>query len=155
MQQIVVKPPAAAARAPLSIVSACSIPGSRRCTCMSMKPGATISPDASNTSAPAESSPAAFATTRPFSSARSATASNPEAGSITRPFLIKSLLTDDPFEHRHADGDAVFHLIENYRALRIGHFGGQLPPPVDRAGMHDDHVRLGQLDVLQAEPVKR
>ncbi len=51
MQQMEVKPPAAAAREPLSMVSACSKPGSRRCTCMSMKPGATIMPAASNTSA--------------------------------------------------------------------------------------------------------
>ena len=48
MQQMEVKPPAAAAREPVSMVSACSMPGSRRCTCMSMKPGATISPVASN-----------------------------------------------------------------------------------------------------------
>ena len=53
MQQIDVKPPAAAARAPVSMVSACSKPGSRRCTCMSIKPGATIRPVASKTSAPA------------------------------------------------------------------------------------------------------
>ena len=51
MQQMDVKPPAAAAREPLSMVSACSKPGSRRCTCISMKPGATIMPVASNTSA--------------------------------------------------------------------------------------------------------
>src|ERR1035437_2534312 len=51
MQQMDVNPPAAAAREPLSMVSACSNPGSRRCTCISMKPGATIIPVASNTSA--------------------------------------------------------------------------------------------------------
>jgi len=39
----------AAARAPVSIVSACSMPGSRRWTCMSMKPGATMAPRASKT----------------------------------------------------------------------------------------------------------
>ena len=44
MQQMEVKPPAAAAREPLSMVSACSKPGSRRWTCMSMKPGATTRP---------------------------------------------------------------------------------------------------------------
>ena len=51
MQQMVVKPPAAAARAPVSMVSACSMPGSRRCTCMSMKPGATMQPGASKNAA--------------------------------------------------------------------------------------------------------
>ena len=42
--QIVVKPPCAAARAPLSIVSARSIPGSRRCACRSHRPGAATRP---------------------------------------------------------------------------------------------------------------
>ena len=45
MQQMEVNPPAAAAREPLSMVSAYSKPGSRRWTCMSMKPGATMRPD--------------------------------------------------------------------------------------------------------------
>ena len=47
----VVNPPATAAAAPLAIVSLYSCPGSRKCTCMSMKPGATINPVASKTSA--------------------------------------------------------------------------------------------------------
>jgi anti-sigma factor ChrR (cupin superfamily) len=29
-----------------------------------------------------------------------------------RPFLIRSLVTDNPFEHRHPHGDAVLHLIQ-------------------------------------------
>src|SRR2546425_7872934 len=52
MQQTAVKPPAAAARVPLAIVSLYSWPGSRRCTCMSMKPGHTHVPAASITAAP-------------------------------------------------------------------------------------------------------
>src|SRR5260221_8534260 len=158
MQQIEVNPPAAAARAPVSMVSACSIPGSRRCTCMSMKPGATTRPDASNTSAPANSRPAPIPAMRPSSSARSATASNPDAGSIMRPFLIRSLLTslltNDPFEYRHAHGDAVLHLVQNHRALRIGDFGGKLAPAVDRSRVHHDHFRFGQMDMLQPQPVE-
>src|SRR5438045_2885427 len=117
MQQMEVNPPAAAAREPDSIVSACSIPGSRRCTCISMKPGATTRPDASNTSAPGSPPFAPMPATLPSSSARSAIASNPEAGSMTRPFLIKSLLTDNPFEHRHAYGDAILHLGQDDRSL--------------------------------------
>src|ERR1035441_1718280 len=58
-------PPAAAAREPLSMVSACSNPGSRRCTCISMKPGATIIPVASNTSAFGEERLGATPATRP------------------------------------------------------------------------------------------
>src|SRR5207245_9589184 len=46
MQTTVVNPPAAAARAPESIVSLWLNPGSRRCTCMSIRPGATINPRA-------------------------------------------------------------------------------------------------------------
>src|SRR6266566_9034783 len=42
MQTTVVNPPAAAARAPESIVSLWLNPGSRRCTCMSIKPGHTM-----------------------------------------------------------------------------------------------------------------
>src|SRR6266542_2030743 len=154
MQQIEVNPPATAARAPVSMVSACSIPGSRRCTCMSMKPGATTRPEASNTSAPAKSRPAPTAATRPSASATSAIASNPVAGSTMRPFLIRSLLTDNPFEHRHAYGDAVLHLVQNHRALRIGDLGGKLASSIDRARMHHDHVRSGQMDMLEAQPVE-
>ena len=47
--QMVVKPPAAAARVPVAIVSLCSWPGSRRWQCTSTKPGATINPAASIT----------------------------------------------------------------------------------------------------------
>ena len=42
--QTVVKPPWAAAASPLAIVSASSLPGSRRWACRSMKPGATTTP---------------------------------------------------------------------------------------------------------------
>src|SRR5207247_876293 len=44
--------PAAAARAPLATVSTSSFPGSRRCTCRSTRPGATIAPRTSRTSTP-------------------------------------------------------------------------------------------------------
>ena len=44
MQAIEVKPPATAAAVPVAIVSSSSKPGSRRWTCMSIRPGATILP---------------------------------------------------------------------------------------------------------------
>ena len=48
MGQTAVKPPRAAARVPVSMVSELSPPGSRRWQCRSMKPGATIRPAASS-----------------------------------------------------------------------------------------------------------
>ncbi len=56
-----VKPPAAAARVPVSIVSLAGWPGWRRCTCRSTSPGATTAPRASSTSASAGT----FTGTRP------------------------------------------------------------------------------------------
>ena len=50
IQQMVVNPPAAAARAPDAMSSLYSKPGSRRWQCMSISPGATIRPLASITS---------------------------------------------------------------------------------------------------------
>ncbi len=44
-----VNPPSAAARAPVSMVSASSSPGSRKCTWRSTRPGATTQPSASST----------------------------------------------------------------------------------------------------------
>ena len=44
MHATAVKPPATAEATPVATVSLCSWPGSRRCTCMSMKPGQTIKP---------------------------------------------------------------------------------------------------------------
>ena len=44
MAQTAVKPPAAAAIAPVATVSRSSWPGSRRCTCTSISPGATTLP---------------------------------------------------------------------------------------------------------------
>src|SRR5437879_1454748 len=85
MQQMLVNPPAAAARAPVSMVSECSMPGSRRCTCMSMNPGATIKPEASNNSALFRGRSRPTAVMRPLSMSTSAVPSRLEAGSITRP----------------------------------------------------------------------
>ena len=52
MAQTAVKPPAAAARVPVAIVSLSSRPGSRRWVWMSMKPGQTTRPFSSRTWAP-------------------------------------------------------------------------------------------------------
>ena len=47
MHATAVNPPKAAARAPVSMVSLCSCPGSRKWTCMSIQPCETVLPDAS------------------------------------------------------------------------------------------------------------
>src|SRR4029450_11297896 len=44
MHATAVNPPATAAAVPVATVSLCSCPGSRRWTCMSMRPGATTTP---------------------------------------------------------------------------------------------------------------
>ena len=44
MHATAVNPPATAAAVPVAIVSLCSCPGSRRCTCMSISPGHTTNP---------------------------------------------------------------------------------------------------------------
>src|SRR4051794_20641972 len=152
MQQMDVNPPAAAAREPLSMVSACSNPGSRRCTCISMKPGATIIPPASKTSAFGEERLGATPAIRPSTISTSATRSVFDDGSITLPFLITiGMLSNHLFEHRHAHRNAVFHLIQDHGALEIRHFAGEFPAPVDRTRMHHDGFRLGQIHVFQLQ----
>src|SRR6202035_5281207 len=125
--------------------------------CMSMKPGATTSPVASNTSASAGERFGPTPLMKPSSIHTSATASCPDAGSITRPFLMSSagilFSTQDSFEHCHAHRNPVLHLIQNCRALGIGYFRRDLAASIDRSRMHHYGVRLGQLQVLQAQPV--
>ena len=94
MQQTAVNPPRAAARVPVSIVSDDSCPGSRRCACKSINPGATIRPAASNTSAPGTACRLPGCATSAILSPSirmSRGASVFVAGSITRPFLITSI----------------------------------------------------------------
>ena len=49
MQATAVKPPATADAVPVATVSLCSCPGSRRCTCMSIRPGHTTQPRGTST----------------------------------------------------------------------------------------------------------
>src|ERR1700683_3392173 len=138
-----VKPPAAAAREPVSMVSACSNPGSRRCTCISMKPGVTTSPLASKSSVPAAERFAPTPRMTPSSIQTSAVPSWPEAGSMTRPFLMSNAgiffwAHQDLLQNGHADGDAVLHLVQNHRPLRVRDLRRNLAAAIDRARMHDD-----------------
>src|SRR3989338_367517 len=91
-QQMVVKPPSAAALAPLLIVSLSGRPGSRRCVCMSIRPGRTHSPFASMISASSCPLPLApNALILPSSISISLTSSTFAAGAMTRPPLISML----------------------------------------------------------------
>src|SRR5689334_16892618 len=93
---------------------------------------------------------------RPSTMSTSAMRSVCEAGSITRPLLmtIGIALSNHSFEHRHAHRDSIFHLVENHAALEVRHFAGELAAAVDGAGVHDDGVGLGQIQVLQPKPVE-
>src|SRR5258708_1176379 len=147
MQQTAVNPPRAAALVPVSIVSEFSCPGSRRWTCMSMKPGATTSPVASNTSAAfaREIFPGAAISAMDSPSRRMAgTGWGLEAGSRTRAFLIRSMrrflgfgvgfhfksgmrafrgADHQQVEDGHAGGNAVGDLFEHGGLRAVGNFG--------------------------------
>ncbi len=87
MQQTVVKPPAAAARAPETMSSLYSWPGSRKWTWRSTKPGVTTRPEQSMTRAPSTRAPVSTAVTTPSWINTSVVRSRSLAGSITRPPL--------------------------------------------------------------------
>src|SRR5258708_7232297 len=161
MQQTAVNPPRAAARVPVSMVSEDSCPGSRRCTWRSTKPGATTRPLASKTSVfcGAEIFPAG-ATSFIFSpSSRTSKALSVfDAGSTTRPFLIRSIggflgfyfergmsvrlrsAAHEQIKYGHANGDAVGDLFEHARLRPIGDFWSDLEAGADCAGMLDGGV---------------
>src|SRR2546429_327557 len=91
MAHTALNPPAAAARAPVAIVSTSSLPGSRKWTCRSTRPGATTWPRTSRTSAPSGAPRPAFtAVILPSWMSTSAGWSKPRLGSITRPPLSSS-----------------------------------------------------------------
>src|ERR1700720_2464200 len=179
MQQTAVNPPRAAALVPVSMVSEFSCPGSRRCTCMSIKPGATTRPLASNTSAPfaREIFPGAAISEMVSPSRRmSRTASVLDAGSRTRPFLIRSMrgflgfgvgfhfesgmcalrgADHQQIEDGHADGDAVGDLFENGGLRAVGNFGSDFGAAVDGPRMKNQRLGLGEFHALGVELVKQ
>ena len=79
MAHTVVNPPWAAAASPVAIVSASSRPGSRRCVCRSMNPGAIRTPPSSTPSSQDTDR------TTPSSTTISATPLRPPPGSTTAP----------------------------------------------------------------------
>src|SRR5437867_2573386 len=114
MQTTEVNPPRAAQRVPVSMVSLSLRPGSRRWTCMSIRPGTTSFPVASITSPPAE------ATILPASMQTSRISSTPLAGSMTRPFLILMFPSGAQEEHGHAGGETVGDLFEDDGTGAVG-----------------------------------
>src|ERR1700730_5185198 len=177
IEQTAVNPPRAAVLVPVSMVSEFSCPGSRRWTCMSMKPGATTRPVASNTSAPfaQEISPGAavWAIVSP-SSRMSRTASVLDAGSMTRPFLIRSMrgflgfgfrcksgmrafrgADHQQIEDGDAGGDAVGYLFEHGRLRAVGNFGSDFHAAVDRPGVKNQCFGLGEFHAQGVQLIKQ
>src|ERR1039458_3919975 len=158
MQQMDVKPPAAAALEPDSIVSAYSKPGSRRCTCMSMKPGATMRAVASNFSAPVTCSFSPMPAILPFSISTSRMASRRVAGSITRPLRMIRLRMDSisqaPFHHAYSYRDAVLHLIQDHGALRVRSLRRDLAAAINGTRMHYDGMGARERHMFESQSVK-
>src|SRR5215210_3306406 len=161
MQATPVKPPAAAAMVPVRTVSLYSWPGSRRWTWMSIRPGATTRPAASNDSAPFGGlmRPSILATW-PSSTRRSKEPSRSWLGSITRPPWIRSLamrllvsLVDagEEVEDGHAHRDAVGDLLQDHGVGAVRQLARDLDAAVHRPGVHDDDVVLRQSDLVGVE----
>ena len=87
MVHTAVKPPWAAAREPEAMSSFCSWPGSRKCTCMSTRPGVTILPERSRSTPFSMVRSWPTSTILPSRMRMSATSSRPIWGSIRRAFL--------------------------------------------------------------------
>src|SRR5467141_1791253 len=176
MQQTAVNPPRAAARVPVSMVSEDSCPGSRKCTWISIKPGATIRPLASKISASAGAAifpagPTSFIFSP--SSRTSRGASVLDAGSTTRPFLISSIggflgfyfergmsvslrsAAGQQIENSHANRHPVGDLFEHTRLRPVGDFRGDFDASVDRAGMQNNGVPVGAAEPLSVELIEK
>src|SRR5689334_15226636 len=132
---MLVQPPATAAAAPVAIVSLYSCPGSRRCVCKSMKPGATIRPVASSTCASSgiASDRPSKSTMRPSSINTFLPALTCCAGSITYPFAISVFIrvsvssvlsvaffgmtaAREEIQNGHPHRNAVCHLVQDQRS---------------------------------------
>src|SRR6266508_4563302 len=118
MAQTAVKPPATAARVPLATVSSSSFPGSRKCTCTSTRPGATIMPATLRTSAPSG-------------------APIPAPTAAILPSWTSGSAAGQQVEHGHAHRHAVGHLVEDHAVGTVGHARVDFDAAVHRTGVHD------------------
>ena len=140
MHATAVNPPATADAVPVATVSLCSCPGSRRCTCMSMKPGTdhearagSRRPRRRRRATPADRGRPA--TMRSPSISTSNVPSTPAAGIDDAPplssrFMFRS--SREQIQHGHAHGDAVRDLIENHRERAVGHLRRDLDAAIHR-----------------------
>ena len=67
--------------------------------------------------------------------------------------LLLCVIPGDDAHHRHAHGDAKGHLRQDHALLAVHHGGVDLDAPVDRPGVHDDGVGLGELQFFRREAV--
>src|SRR6516225_6931841 len=121
-----VTPPSTAAREPVSRSSFQAMPGSRKCTWVSITPGSTTRPVASNTSAPDARAKSPIAQMRP---ARTPTSAGPRPAWFTTspPRTIRSKVSDTGggvFQQRlgggeHAVGGEVDHVANLSAERRI------------------------------------
>src|SRR4029077_10750837 len=143
---------------PVAMVSLCSCPGSRRCTCMSMRPGHSTRPEATSTTCTSPSRTGKFFSTRailPSSMRTSYTPSIPLAGSTTRPplssrFILRSACQQ--VQHGHPHRHPVGHLFKNHRVGPVSHLGSNLDAPVHGPGVHDDHIRAREGHAVLGHP---
>src|SRR5262249_746686 len=91
---------------------------------------------------------------------RSMTSSSPCAGSMTRPFVMRSVckspllrgLTTKQVQYRHAHRQAVGDLLKDGRVWAVGNFGSDLDAPVDRSRRQKQDVWLGAAQTLAVHP---
>ena len=151
MHATAVNPPATADAVPVAIVSLCSWPGSRRCTWMSMSPGATIQPGLHVEHLGAVGR-------QRLADARDAAVLDQDVELAVTPVRgvdhasafqqrlhqsVLVLLSGEQIQHRHPHRDAVGDLLEDHRIRAVGDVGIDLDAAVHRPGVHDDHVGLG------------
>ncbi len=155
MQHTLVNPPETAAAVPVAMVSLCSCPGSRRCTCGSISPGVTMHPAASITrAAGVRVSPAPISAITPSFTATSHKRSVRDTGSITRPLAMRSVSMRPQDRSPHAPprhGKPAFpphqtprtppnHSRSPFRAPRP-----MLPPPWPKGPGDTHHRGVAQL----------
>src|SRR5580700_2467021 len=110
-----------------------------------MKPGATINPAASKTSAPfalAIFPGAAISAMRSPSSRISRAESDFDAGSRMRPFRCPS---HEQVQNGHAHRYSVGHLLEHRGLWPIRNFRSDFRAAINGTGMQDQSIRLGEL----------
>ena len=162
-----VKPPSAAARAPVSTVSASSRPGWRRWVWRSTRPGATTQPPASSTVAAVEVRADGHDRGRPDRPRRPAArpggvhhGAAPEDerqpfGSSLRSAVGTAELharAQQPVQDGHPHGHAVGDLGGDDRVGQVGDLGGDLDAAVHRTGVHDQRVAGQPPGPLGREP---